>query len=182
MKERAISKAFKMPRPVSIAGRISTITNSFVNGIIPVVEPSDEEVEGALRVLGISPDDVRCAYCGDPATEWDHLNPIVSGKRPTGFISEIHNLVPACGKCNQSKGGSEWREWITGPAPLSPASRGVPDLEERISRIASAYFVLLGVAFRGMSVRRSTMCRCALARVVGASGPGGRARTCRLAV
>ena len=136
MEERVISKAFKMPRPVSIAGRISTVTNSFVNGIIPVVEPSDEEVEDALQVLGMSPDDVRCAYCGDPATEWDHLNPIVSGKRPTGFISEIHNLVPACGKCNQSKGGSDWREWITGPAPLSPASRGVPNLEDKISRIA----------------------------------------------
>lgn len=135
MKGRAASKAFKRPRPVSIAGRTSSITNSFVNGIIPVVEPSDEEVGDALRVLGMSPDHVRCAYCGDPATEWDHLNPIVSGKRPTGFISEIHNLVPACGKCNQSKGGSDWREWITGPATLSPASRGVPDLEERISRI-----------------------------------------------
>ena len=136
MKGRAASKAFRMPRPVSIAGRTSTITNSFVNGIIPVVKPSDEEVEDALRVLGMGPDDVRCAYCGDPATEWDHLNPIVSGKRPTGFISEIHNLVPACGKCTQSKGGSDWREWITGPAPLSPASRKVPNLEEKISRIA----------------------------------------------
>lgn len=123
MKERAASKAFKMPRPVPIAGRTSTITNSFVNGIIPVAEPSDEEVEDALRVLGMSPDDVRCAYCGDPATEWDHLRPIVSGKRPTGFISEIRGLVPACGKCSQPKGGSDWREWITGPAPLPPASR-----------------------------------------------------------
>lgn len=136
MKERATLKAFKMPKAVSIAGRTSTITNSFVNGIIPVVEPSDKEVEDALRVLGMIPDDVRCAYCGDPATEWDHLNPIVSDKKPTGFISEMHNLVPACGKCNQSKGGSNWREWITGPAPLSPANRGVPNLEEKISRIA----------------------------------------------
>lgn len=56
MKERATLKAFKMPRAVSIAGRTSTITNSFVDGIIPVVEPSDKEVEDALRVLGMIPD------------------------------------------------------------------------------------------------------------------------------
>lgn len=135
MKKKAASDSFKMPKPVSISGRSSTITNSFVNGIIPVERPSSEEVEEALRVLGMSPDDVRCAYCGDPATEWDHLNPIVKDKRPTGFISEIHNLVPACGKCNQSKSGRPWREWIEGSSPLSPASRGVQDLERKISRI-----------------------------------------------
>lgn len=136
MAESVFNKAFRMPRPVSIAGRTSTVTNSFVNGIIPVVRSSREEVADALWVLGMSPDDVRCAYCGGPATEWDHLNPIVRGKRPTGFVSEIHNLIPACGKCNQSKGGSDWREWITGSVPLSPASRGVSNLEEKISRIA----------------------------------------------
>lgn len=135
MKESSAAKAFKMPRPVSIMGRTSTITNSFVNGIIPVNKPSEEEIEEALKVLGMSFDDVRCAYCGDPATEWDHLNPIVKNKKPTGFISEIHNLVPGCGKCNQSKSGNNWREWITGPAPLSPSTRRTADLEERIAKI-----------------------------------------------
>lgn len=134
MEEREASTAFKMPRPVSIAGRTSAITNSFVNGIIPVAAPSDKEVKEALEALGMTPDDVRCAYCGGPATEWDHLNPIVRGKRPTGFISEIHNLVPARRKCNLSKSGKIWREWIAGPAPLSPATRRVVDLEHRISR------------------------------------------------
>ena len=35
---------FQMPNAVKITGRISTITNSFVNSIIPVIEPSSEEV------------------------------------------------------------------------------------------------------------------------------------------
>jgi hypothetical protein len=41
--------------------------------------------------------------------------------RPTGYITEIANLVPACGKCNQSKSGSDWRGWITGSAAQSPS-------------------------------------------------------------
>ncbi len=93
-----------MPVPVKIMARTSSITNSFVNGIIPVIQPNDEEIVEALSILGMTPDTVCCAYCGDASTEWDHLRAIVKDRRPTGYISEIHNLVPACGKCNQSKG------------------------------------------------------------------------------
>ena len=42
----------------------------------------------------------------------DHLRPLVKDKEPTGYISEIHNLVPSCGKCNQSKGNKEWKAWM----------------------------------------------------------------------
>ena len=76
-----------------------------------------------------------CAYCGGVATEWDHLRPLVVNKQPTGYISEIHNLVPACGKCNQSKGNKNWREWLFSSVPRSPKSRGVPDLDSRVSRL-----------------------------------------------
>ncbi|MCY2924087.1 MAG: HNH endonuclease, partial [Planctomycetota bacterium] len=80
-----------------------------MNSIIPVIPPSQEEVLAALGILGIDPEDLRCAYCGDRASEWDHLRPLVVNRRPTGFISEIANLVPSCGKCNQSKGNQNWR-------------------------------------------------------------------------
>lgn len=123
-----------MPLPVRITGRSSSITNSFVNGIIPVIRPTADQIEEALRILGMD-GRVQCAYCGDLATEWDHLRPLVSGKRPTGYISEIHNLVPACGKCNQSKGNKPWRDWMFGNAPRSPASRGVAGLNDRASRL-----------------------------------------------
>jgi hypothetical protein len=126
---------FRMPTPVKITGRTSTITNSFVNSIIPVFAPSVEEVHEVLKMLGMSPEDVRCAYCGERASEWDHLRPIVRGQRPTGFVSEIANLVPACGKCNQSKSGHDWRKWMEGSARLCPKVRGVPDLAERIARL-----------------------------------------------
>lgn len=124
---------FAMPKPVRITGRSSSITNSFVNGIIPVIWPSDAAIEEALRVLGM--ETPVCAYCGDGASEWDHFRPLVVAQKPTGYISEIHNLVPACGKCNQSKGNKNWRDWMLSSAPRSPRSRGLIDIEARISRL-----------------------------------------------
>ena len=125
---------FAMPKPVRITGRSSSITNSFVNGVIPVVVTTEAEVREALEILGML-DRVTCSYCGDTSTEWDHLRPLVEKQRPTGYISEIHNLVPACGKCNQSKGNKHWLTWMRSTARLSPTARGVADIEERIARL-----------------------------------------------
>ncbi|MEZ0267347.1 MAG: HNH endonuclease [Phycisphaerae bacterium] len=133
--ERLLRTAFRMPAVQTMVSRKSSITNAFVNAIIPVIEPTAHEIADALELLEMSPDDVRCSYCGDPATEWDHLRPLVVGRRPTGFISEIGNLVPSCGKCNQSKGNKDWEAWIRSTAPLAPARRGVADLEHRIQRL-----------------------------------------------
>ena len=79
--------------------------------------------------------DVRCVYCGDISTEWDHLNPLVKDKKPTGYVSELANLVPACGKCNQSKGNKNWRSWMLSTANRSPKSRNVTDLDSKVARI-----------------------------------------------
>ncbi|WP_372491581.1 HNH endonuclease [Microbacterium galbinum] len=81
---------------------------------------------------------VACAYCGDTSTEWDHLRPLVDKQRPTGYISEIRNLVPACGKCNQSKGNKAWRTWMFSDARLSPKRRGVADIDARAARIVAS--------------------------------------------
>jgi hypothetical protein len=98
----------QLPTPMNVAGRSSSITNAFISAIIPVIEPSEEEEREALGILRIDPEDIRCAYCGDKATEWDHLRPIISNQEPTGYITEIANLVPSCGKCNQSY--ENWRQ------------------------------------------------------------------------
>src|SRR5207237_18415 len=113
----------------------SSITNAFVSAIIPVVFPTEADLAEALAILEMTPDNLRCAYCGDQYTEWDHLRPLVEGQQPTGYISEIANLVPSCGKCNQSKGKKPWREWMLSSAPCSPRSRGVHDLSRRILRL-----------------------------------------------
>ena len=127
--------AFKMPKAVTIKGRSSSITNSFFNGIVPVVAPTDEEIKKALDVLEQDENDVRCVYCGAKKTEWDHLHPLIVNKKHTGYITEIANLVPACGKCNQSKGNSDWKKWMLGDATLSPKSRKIKDLNRRIEII-----------------------------------------------
>lgn len=130
-----MSTIFKMPKPIKITDRTSSITNAFVNGIIPCIQPSEKEIESALSILGLNSEDVRCVYCGNKSTEWDHLRPLVKDKRPTGYISDIYNLVPACGKCNQSKGNKQWKEWMQSNAKLSPKSRKVPNLNKKIKRI-----------------------------------------------
>lgn len=135
VKPTACLNVFRMPSVQTMLSRKSSITNAFVCSIIPVVVPAEEEVADALAILEMNPSDLRCAYCGDPYTEWDHLRPLVVKRRPTGYISEIGNLVPSCGKCNQSKGNKGWREWMTSEAMLSPARRRVPELEEKIRRL-----------------------------------------------
>jgi hypothetical protein len=133
---------FKMPTPTTIKGRSSSLTNAFVNGIIPCIKPSQAEICTALcalkqckgnatctlgqcdgKCICASSVNVKCVYCGDNATEWDHLNPLIKNQKPTGYISEIHNLVPSCSKCNQSKGNADWCVWMNGNAKQSPTTR-----------------------------------------------------------
>jgi len=128
---------FKMPAVTKISARTSTMTNAFVHAIIPVIYPTDEDIEEVLQILGMTENTVCCAYCGAPHTEWDHFFNLVQDKEPTGFISEIWNLVPSCSKCNSSKGSQYWEAWMRSDAKLSPKSRGIKDLEERIRRLKS---------------------------------------------
>ena len=133
--DKELLGCFRMPAGLNITGRASTIRNAFVAAIIPVIPPTAQEIGHVLRILGTEPENLRCACCGDSATEWDHLQPLVEDGRPTGYITSIRNRVPACGKCNQSKGKSPWKQWMRGGARLSPNTRGICDLEERIARL-----------------------------------------------
>ncbi|MDP2817208.1 MAG: HNH endonuclease [Polaromonas sp.] len=131
----AISR-FLLPKPHGLKARTSSITNAFINGVLPVEVPTDDEINEALSFFNQqhgSP--LTCVYCGNPASEWDHLRPLIKDKRPTGEYTHIRNLVPACGKCNQSKGNNDWKRWMLSRAPLSPTTRCVVDVIERIARL-----------------------------------------------
>ena len=134
-RDKRLRSVFRMPAVQSMKSRKTSITNAFVSAIVPVVRPTDEQILEALKILGMNVDSVECIYCGDKCNAWDHLRPIVTGRRPTGYISEIANLVPACQPCNSSKGNSNWKEWMLGEAPQCPRRRNVGELESRISRL-----------------------------------------------
>ncbi|HMU84239.1 MAG TPA: hypothetical protein PKC35_12910, partial [Leptospiraceae bacterium] len=61
-----------------------------------------------------------CAYCGRTADQWDHLYALVMNKKPTGYITEINNLVPSCGACNQRKRGTNWKDFVNHPGKNFP--------------------------------------------------------------
>ena len=126
---------FDLPSKGRIDGRTSSITAAFFQAITPVIPPTDADVAEAIAVLGMKSGDCRCAYCGDVRTEWDHFRPIVKGRQPTGYITEISNLVPSCGKCNQSKGNRNWKEWMLSSAKRSPRQRAIADLAERVAKL-----------------------------------------------
>lgn len=133
--DKQLLACFKMPGGSTITGRATSIRNVFVAAIVPMVRPTAKEIKQVLEILELDPNDLRCSYCGDKASEWDHLQPLVKAGKPTGYPSSIKNLVPSCGKCNQSKGSTNWKEWMRGVARHSPSARKIADIEHRITRL-----------------------------------------------
>jgi hypothetical protein len=89
----------------------------------------DKEYAQALKYFN------GCAFCGDPnATRKDHLIPVISNG---DFTS--NNIVPACQKCDDSKGQKEYTIWMRNSR--SPKSlkirKGMTDeeIERRINHI-----------------------------------------------
>jgi 5-methylcytosine-specific restriction endonuclease McrA len=121
--------------PPKLTSRRSTLTGLFYTALTPYVEPTEVEVDEVLQILGMARGACVCAYCGDKKSEWDHFRAVVKDRKPTGYITEIANLVPSCGKCNQSRGNRDWREWMHGKARHSPTTRQVRDIEDRMKRL-----------------------------------------------
>ena len=131
-KKYSARQVYQPPGGESIGARASGMRSAFVRSLIPNIPPSELELGDAFSLLNLNEDDLRCVYCGDPSTEWDHFYPVMRNGQPTGYLTRIQNLVPACGKCNQSKGNRNWKDWMTSDAPLSPTTRGVKKLSKKI--------------------------------------------------
>ena len=104
---------YKMPTKSDLKGRTSTISNAFAISITPYIRPSEEDLKDYYKSLGI--EEGQCAYCLGIGNGRDHLKPLVSNGMPTGYITDIHNLVPCCQRCNSSKGSKSFQEWYKSP-------------------------------------------------------------------
>jgi hypothetical protein len=73
---------------------------------------------------------LKCIYCGsEEPTRWDHLHPVSrGGDTVTG------NLVPACGRCDDSKQDREVEEWVQGTSPHRPAHAELARIQADILR------------------------------------------------
>lgn len=110
----------KIPGKATISNRTSTMASQFARARAPYIIPTAAEFDARYALLGIDPQQPTCVYCGGPPTEWDHLMPMVEASRWTGYFTEIANLVPACGKCNQSRGSKAVAAWMRSLARWSP--------------------------------------------------------------
>ena len=100
---------FKMPTKSTLKQRKSTIANAFAISITPYIKPTNKEILQMLELLKI--EDGKCVYCLGRATTTDHFRPLVESANPSGYISDIKNLVPCCSTCNSSKGRKKWDDW-----------------------------------------------------------------------
>ena len=101
---------FKMPACQNLKDRISTINNAYATGITPYIRPDNEnEIDQYYKELGVEKN--QCVYCLGEGNGMDHLKPLVEGGMPSGYITDIHNLVPCCSRCNSSKGSKSFEDW-----------------------------------------------------------------------
>ena len=75
----------------------------------------------------------RCAYCSSKSKRLTLDHVLASSK---GGINSWSNLVPACAKCNASKGSRNLSEWYTVSLPSYS--------EERLQQILNRYSVKSG--------------------------------------
>lgn len=75
--------------------------------------------------------DAECVYCGSvDVRRWDHVVPVMRGGDTV-----LGNMVLGCAPCDDSKQDSDFEQWMTSEAPLSPRSRDIVDIARRVQRI-----------------------------------------------
>lgn len=98
-----------MPSKSDLKSRTSTITNAFAIAITPYIKPKNIELNEYYKSLKIKPG--VCAYCLQKANSSDHYHALVKNQKPTGYITDISNLIPCCSSCNSSKGSTKFEDW-----------------------------------------------------------------------
>jgi hypothetical protein len=81
---------------------------------------------------------LRCVYCGaENPSRWDHLHPVSDGGD-----SSPGNLVPACGRCDDSKQDRTIEEWAHSKSKHRPPLERLPQIQARIERYRKLFVYL----------------------------------------
>lgn len=98
----------KYPAADQIAGRTSTVCRSMACTMLSREACSPVQESEWLKFFP----EKTCAYCGKKATHLDHLHALIIDRMPTGYGTEVANLVPCCTECNQPKGNMYWEDFM----------------------------------------------------------------------
>ena len=137
----------KFPQPDFVSTRSSTLARSMASSLMPRIGIDDNGNgitminKWAELLYGDNvPDPLTCVYCGKKADELDHLFPLINNQQPSGYCTELANLVPCCRKCNGSKSSKTWWEYMCNDKSKSQyahltATGGEAGLENRRERL-----------------------------------------------
>jgi 5-methylcytosine-specific restriction endonuclease McrA len=84
---------------------------ALVMGTSPVIIATKADIDARVALFA-----GRCAYCGEPYQEIDHLWAL----RRAGLHVPT-NLFPACARCNRSKSWHTWYDWFIRQPFFDPA-------------------------------------------------------------
>lgn len=133
----------KAPNKTILAGAFYVVERA-LHDSLSLRQFGDDERQQVLTFFAGS----TCVYCGAGSVRgFDHLVAVIEGGEAV-----LGNMVPACGTCDDSKGRRPFEEWMRGTAKCSPATRGVPDVEQRVARIR-AYISLFRYVPRSLDSR-----------------------------
>lgn len=120
----------KVPQRTTSGFAFSVVQRAFLE-CIAVRKFGAAEMAEAIAFFAVDPP--QCAFCGDTEIRrWDHLVPVFSGGDTV-----LGNMVAACSRCDDSKRHLPYAEWALSNARHSPKTRGIPDLDSRLKRIAA---------------------------------------------
>ena len=117
------------PRRTTPTFGFSMVNRSLIDGLSRRKFGKDEMREIARYFFGDGP--IECVYCGDSdVRRWDHLVPVAEGGEAV-----LGNMVPACSRCDDSKGAAFFKDWMKGSARYSPTTQKVDGVRRKMNQI-----------------------------------------------
>ena len=115
----------KLPIKVSAGLGLSLIDRAVKEAFAARCLVSDLE---DLRSYFEAGGEIRCFYCDAPEpTRWDHLHAVTRGGDTVPG-----NLVPACGRCDDSKQDRDIDEWVRSTSKHRPPTGSLAALQDKV--------------------------------------------------